>query len=66
MGPDDAAFKWWTRHPGLPGCKWRQAPPPMGRGKLRSLRVFGYGVSEASQAAPSAHTHPTPRIRHSP
>ena len=41
-GPDDAAFKWWTRHPGLPGCKWRQAPPPMGREKLRSLRVLAW------------------------
>ena len=47
-------------------CKWRQAPPPLplGREKLRSLRVFGYGASEAGQAAPSAHPYTTTPLRH--
>ena len=48
-----------------PRCKWRQAPPlPLGREKLRSLRVFGYGASEAGQAAPSAHPYTTTPLRH--
>ena len=43
VGPDDDAFKWWTRHPGMPGCKWRQAPLPWFRA---SSEVSGLLVTE--------------------
>ena len=65
MDPDDAAFQWWIRHLGPHQDANGVKPPlPLGREKLRSLRVFGYGASEAGQAAPSAHPYTTTPLRH--